>query len=119
MANRILDKNELERANALLEKLRKELETLADGDTELLFAYRRKVAKMLIYDERSSPMARRKLKAAKRREQNGLCAICSRELPQTYTVLDRFKAVDGYTSENTRLICEACDRSVQSERGFA
>ena len=74
---------------------------------------------MLVYDERSGPMARRKLKLTKRREQGGLCAICSEVLPDKYVVLDRFRAMDGYTAENTRLICEMCDRKIQAERGYA
>ena len=71
MANRILDKDELVKANALLARIREELSALSGHDADLLFAYRRKVAKMLVYDERSGPMARRKLKLAKRREQDG------------------------------------------------
>jgi DNA repair exonuclease SbcCD ATPase subunit len=116
--NRILNKDELAKANALLDQIRQELDALADEDHELLFAYRRKIAKMLTYDERSGPMVRRKLKATKRREQNGLCPICSQTLPERYTVLDRFWAADGYTSKNTRLICETCDRDVQAKRGY-
>jgi UTP:GlnB (protein PII) uridylyltransferase len=60
MANRQLSPEELERANALLSDIRKKLEALSRGDTELLFAYRRKVFKELTYDERSKPMVRRK-----------------------------------------------------------
>ena len=119
MTNRTLTKDELEKSNALLEQIRRDLATLANHDPDLLFAYRRKVAKMLVYDERSGPMVRRKVKAAKRRQQNGLCAICGKGLPERYTVLDRFRAVDGYTEKNTRLICEACDRDVQANRGYA
>ena len=120
MANRILNKDELAKANALLDRLRLELSSLSGGDPELLIAYRRKVAKMLTYDERDNPMARRKLKVQKRREQNGLCAICGRELPPTYAVLDRLGApTRDYTPENTRLICEPCDRKVQASHGYA
>ncbi len=119
MPNRILDKDELARANALLTRIRTDLLELAGDDADLLFAYRRKVAKMLVYDERSGPMVRRKLKITKRREQGGLCAICSEPLPDKYAVLDRFRAADNYTTENTRLVCEPCDRKVQAERGYA
>lgn len=119
MPNRTLTKDELAKANSLLSRIREELASLAGGDADLLFAYRRKVAKMLVYDERSGPMLRRKLKAAKRTEQNGLCALCGDALPAKYVVLDRFRAVDGYTPANTRLLCEACDRKVQIERGYA
>jgi len=118
MANRILDKEELSRANALLARIREDIDTLAVGDPELRFAYNRKIAKMLVYDERSGPMERRKVKAAKRREQNNLCAECAQTLPQKYAVIDRLRAADGYTLENTRILCEPCDRKVQAERGY-
>lgn len=118
MPNPILDKNQLAKANELLERVRQELQTLAEGDPNLMFAYRRKVAKMLVYDERSGPTERRKLKAAKRLEQSGRCAACTKPLPPSYNVLDRLTAVAGYTPENTRLICESCDRATQVERGY-
>jgi hypothetical protein len=41
-------------------------------DRELLFAYRRKVYKELICDERDKPMVRRRLKSLKREEQGGI-----------------------------------------------
>jgi hypothetical protein len=98
--------------------IRTRLDALSGGDFELLFAYRRKIAKELGYDERSKPMARRKLKTQKRRDQVGQCAICAGPLPEKYAVLDRLSAAAGYTSENTRLICECCNRKVQGERGY-
>ncbi len=119
MANRILNKTESELAKALLADIRKQIDSLAGGDPDLRFAYNRKISKMLVYDERSGPSARRKLKAAKRLAQGGLCAICEQTLPDTYAVIDRLHAADGYTMENTRLICEPCDRSVQAGRAYA
>lgn len=119
MPNRTLLPDELQKANALLLDIRARLRALAGDDANLLFAYRRKIAKELGYDERSKPMLRRKLKAQKRKEQGGLCAICSKALPERYVVLDRIVAAAGYTPENTRLIHEECDRSVQTERRFA
>jgi ribosomal protein L44E len=87
-------------------------------DPALLFAYRRKIAKELGYDERSKPMVRRRLKTLKRRTQNGTCPLCSEALPDKYAVLDRLDAAGGYTEDNTRLICEECDRQVQAQRAF-
>ena len=118
MANRNLTPVELEASRALLTNIRERLTSLAGGDAELLFAYRRKIAKELGYDERKHPMARRKLKAQKRKEQGGVCARCPDKLPERYAVLDRIVASKGYTAENTRLICEKCDREVQAERGY-
>jgi hypothetical protein len=103
----------------LLTIVRAGLEQLAGGDPELLFALRRKVSKELVYDERKKPMVRRRLKALKRKQQGGLCSVCSQPLPQKYCVLDRLNAVAGYTVENTRLICPGCDVATQQSRGYA
>jgi hypothetical protein len=119
MANRQLTPAQLVRANALLAEVRSKLEALSQGDKDLLFAYRRKIFKELTYDERSKPMIRRKLKDQKWKEQRGLCAICGKDLPEKYTVLDRLSAVEGYTIENTRLIHQECDAAHQASRGYA
>ena len=119
MANRQLNPEELEVARSLLDEIRAKLAKLAGDDRELLFAYRRKIYKELGYDERSKPTVRRALKDKKWKEQRGLCAICNKELPATYTVLDRLNAVDGYTAENTRLIHQECDVSYQQSKGYA
>ena len=118
MANRNLTLEELAKANLLLREIRARLDVLGGSDADLLFAYRRKIAKELSYDERSKPMVRRKLKALKRKEQGGICPLCGKPLPEKYTVLDRINAADGYTPGNTRLIDEGCDRRVQAERVF-
>jgi hypothetical protein len=65
MPNRNLTKEELTIANALLAELRLKLVALSNGDLTLLFAYRRKLAKELGYDERGKPMQRKMLKARK------------------------------------------------------
>lgn len=118
MPNRRLNADELEKARSLLDEVRCRLDALSGGDRELLFAYRRKIAKELTYDERSGPMERRKLKRLKFKQQNGLCPICQKTLPDKYTVLDRLNAVDGYTAENTRLIHQECDIEIQKSRGY-
>ncbi len=119
MANRQLTPKELKHANALLADIRTKLEALSRGKKDLLFAYRRKIFKELTYDERSKPMVRRKLKDQKWKEQRGLCAICGKELPDKYMVLDRLNAADGYTKENTRLIHQECDVAHQASKGYA
>ena len=118
MPNPILSPDQLIKANELLSIVRAQLSALSGDDPDLLFAYRRKVAKMLTYDERSGPNERRKLKRLKFADQGGLCPICEEPLPATYNVLDRFKAVAGYTIANTQLICETCDRTIQRDRSF-
>ncbi len=119
MANRQLTAEELESARALLNEVREKLAQLSGGDSELLFAYRRKVYKELTYDERGTPMLRRKLKDEKRKEQRVLCAACGKPLPEKYAVLDRLNAADGYTPENTRLIHQECDISHQASKGYS
>lgn len=95
------------------------MEELSGVDTLLLFAYRRKIAKELTYDERGKPMQRKLLKAKKMGEQQGRCAICGEALPEKYSVLDRLSGMGGYTQENTRLIHSTCDTVVQIERNYA
>lgn len=119
MPNRRLTEDELAKAHKMLAEVRAKLDCLSGGDKELLFAYRRKVYKELIYDERSKPMARRRLKQLKREEQKGICPICLKTLPEKYAVLDRFNAADGYTAGNTRLIHQECDTDVQRSRGYS
>lgn len=120
MANRQLTQDELQRlAQPLLLDVRRRLQELSSGDPALLFALRRKLYKELTYDERSKPGDRVKLKAYKRGEQRGLCAICSEGLPEKYAVLDRLDAQVGYTAENTRLIHQECDVRQQTERKYS
>jgi len=118
MSNRNLSTEELAAANKLLDEIRRKLAALSNGDKQLLFAYRRKIYKELTYDERGKPAHRNQLKAFKRGEQGGLCPLCSKPLPEKNAVLDRFDAATGYTRENTRLICEQCDRANQTAHGF-
>lgn len=118
MASRRLTNEELHRANLLLDDVRVRLLDLGRGDPELLFAYRRKLWKELSYDERSKPAYRAKLKRQVWSMQGGKCACCQCDFPVTYSVLDRFEAHNGYISSNVRLICQECDRRVQTERGF-
>jgi hypothetical protein len=119
MPNRRLTKAELLRANELLTLIRERLKELSAGDHELLFAFNRKIAKELTYDERGKPMQRKKLKKEKWEAQNGRCAECGEEMALAYSVLDRRNAVDRYTSENTRLIHADCDYKVQAGKGYA
>jgi hypothetical protein len=119
MPNRTLNADELVHADELLSDIRQQLASLADGDRLLLFAYRRKVAKELVYDERDKPAARVKLKAQKRRQQNNNCAHCDHELPLKYCELDRKNAVDGYTPENTELLHGECHRARQAAKRFS
>ncbi len=119
MPNRRLTPEELVEANALLNRIRVRLESLACNDATLLFAFRRKIYKELSYDERTKPAPRKKLKAFRRGQQGDRCAECDGPLPARGAVLDRLKAQDGYTEDNTRLLSPDCDGRIQAERGFS
>jgi ribosomal protein L44E len=120
VANRQLTKAELETLfRPVFEDVRARLRVASGGDEDLHWALRRKLTKELSYAERGKPMLRKVLKALKRGEQGGKCALCHCELPERNAVLDRLEAMKGYTAENTRLLCQDCDQAVQVERGFA
>jgi hypothetical protein len=116
--NRNLNADELKRANEFLAGSRARLTSLAAGDPLLLFAYRRKVAKELGYDERGKPGVRGQLKALKWGQQNGRCAHCGDELPLKYSELDRKNAADGYTAENTELVHPECHQVRQAAKRY-
>jgi hypothetical protein len=102
----------------LLESVKEKLVQLSGNDPDLLFALRRKLAKELTYLERGGPMLRRKLKASKRIEQNGLCAVCHLPLPEQYAELDRIEAKLGYTAANTRLVHHDCHITQQKQNKY-
>jgi hypothetical protein len=102
----------------ILERLRNEILSVAGDDRELLFQMKRYIAKRLEFDERGTPTRRKKLKDQMWKKQRGLCAVCNDKLPERGAELDRFKAIDGYTMENTQLVCQTCHRKVQKERSF-
>ncbi len=118
MANKNLNAEELEHANKLLAQIRDQLKILSQDDPLLLFAYRRKIAKELTYDERGKPGARGKLKALKWGLQNGKCADCGEDMPIKYSELDRKVAADGYTPENTELVHAKCHQARQAIKKY-
>jgi hypothetical protein len=119
MANRRLSESELGQAHKLLDFIRGRLRKSSSGDPELLFAFRRKIAKELAYDERGKPMERRKLKELKWKRQNGICPECKKRLPETEAELDRKNAIDGYTEASTELVHHECHRKRQATKAFA
>jgi hypothetical protein len=96
-----------------------ELERLSSGDEAILWALRRKLAKELTYLERDPPGKRNKLKRIKRKEQNNICPLCKKVLPEKNAELDRFKASLGYTRENTRLVHHECHVAQQEKRKYS
>jgi hypothetical protein len=118
MANRNLNPDELKQSHLLLDDIRRKLEILADGDLQLLFAYRRKIYKELIYLERGKPMMRRKIKIQRYDLQHGKCAHCSENMEIQYSELDRRNAADGYAVENTELVHAKCHQARQAAKGY-
>lgn len=102
----------------ILERIRTEILAVAGDDRDLIFQMKRYIAKRLEFDERGTPTQRRKLKAQMWKKQLGLCALCQGKLPERGAELDRFKAIDGYTVENTQLVCHPCHRKAQAARDF-
>ncbi len=118
MPNPQLNKSQLKQAKELLDEIRGKIKALTKNDPKLIFAFRRKVRKELMYDERSTPVQRRKLKDLMWKKQKGICPVCGKELPPKYAILDRTEAIRGYVEENVRLICPDCDKKIQQERGY-
>lgn len=119
MPNISLDSDELLLANKLLKLTRQRIDRLAGGDPARRFAFRRKVWKELMYDERSKPMVRRRLKKLMWEKQKHLCAICKKRMPLAYSELDRKRAADGYVEANVRLVHAKCHHGDQARKRYA
>ena len=119
MPNRRLTPPEIASLNELQDVTVAALAFLAGDDAELLFALRRRLYTRLMHLERGTPMHRTKLKRLKWKTQEGKCAICGGAMEQKGSELDRFKASDGYTVENTRLIHHECHVADQAAKGYA
>jgi hypothetical protein len=120
MANPLLSKSQRELLfTPLFEQTKAELHKLANGDEKVLWALRRKLAKELTYLERDTPAKRTRLKKIKRKDQNNICPVCNKQLPEKNAELDRFDAFLGYTLRNTRLVHHECHINVQKEKKYA
>jgi hypothetical protein len=111
-----LSEPDREKAIELLARLRGEIAAAAGEDTQTIFQMKRYIAKRLEFDERGTPTERRKLKDLKWKKQRGLCPVCQGRLPERGAELDRFKAIDGYTVENTQLVCHGCHGEAEAAR---
>ncbi len=118
ISNRRLTQIEIQSADDLLSLVRENIAALAGDDAELRFAYRRRLIVKLTHDERGTPPERNKLKALKRKEQNGICPLCGGSLPEKYVELDRTRAHLGYTIENTRIIHHECHIQDQRQKAY-
>jgi hypothetical protein len=106
------------KAIQILEQVRAEIDAAA-SETDLRFQIRRYIIKRLEFDERGTPTQRRKLKDLKRKFQRGLCFQCETKLPEKGAELHRLQAMEGYTAENTQLLCRACHAKVASLKPLA
>jgi hypothetical protein len=102
----------------LLDRVKADLKQASGGDPHVLWALCRKLAKELLYLERSTPAARKKLKTQKWIAQKGLCAICGKDMPQKNSELDRFEAYLGYVESNVRLVHHDCHVMDQANKGY-
>ena len=119
MPNRRLTPPEIASLKELQDVTVAALQFLAGDDAELLFALRRRLYTRLMHLERGTPMHRTKLKRLKWKAQGEKCAICDKAMEQKGSELDRFKASDGYTVENTRLVHYECHVADQGAKGYA
>ena len=119
MPNRRLTPPEIASLNELQDVTVAALQFLAGDDAALLFALRRRLYTRLMHLERGTPMHRTKLKRLKWKAQEGRCAICDKPMEQKGSELDRFKASEGYTEKNTRLIHHECHVADQAVKGFS
>jgi hypothetical protein len=101
-------------ARSLLDDLRAKIDEASAGDDALRFQLKRYIAKRLEFDERGTPTHRKRLKEQKRESQNGVCASCEEDLPETGAELHRVRAIAGYTPENTRLLCPRCHANAEA-----
>jgi DNA repair exonuclease SbcCD ATPase subunit len=119
MANPILTTEQRENLfEPLYASVTKSLEQLSAGDTDVLFALRRKLFKELSYQERGSPMLRGKIKQQRRKIQSNICPVCNKTLPENHAHLHRLEAKIGYTVENTQLVHSKCHISGQELLGY-
>jgi hypothetical protein len=117
--NRRLSPDEQMAAKQTLDQVRQLIKQAAREDKAHIWALRRYIYIRLQHDERGKPLQRKMLKLKRMVSQKGKCAICGESLPERGAELDRFNAMDGYTEQNTRLVCHRCHRKSQEERGFA
>jgi hypothetical protein len=118
MANSCLTDEERARFAPLLREVRSQLETLADGDVSLLFAYRRRLWNQPQYDERLKSPYRANLKRKKRTQQGERRNVCYEPPPTAGANLDGYDAPLGFMMENTQLLCPLSDTKKPRALGY-
>ncbi|MBI2750518.1 MAG: hypothetical protein HYX43_14675 [Burkholderiales bacterium] len=103
----------------LFKRVIADLQRISRGDSHLLWALRRKLAKQLTYLERSTPTKRKILKALMWGKQKGKCAICKKDMALKNSELDRKDTVLGYVESNVRLVHHECHIEDQARKRYA
>lgn len=116
---RLTDKQREELFAPLFKRVVADLAQLSNGDSDVLWALRRKLAKELVYLERGTPMQRKLLKTMMWAKQNRTCAICNKDLPLKNSELDRLDTVLGYVESNVRLVHHECHIEDQATKRYA
>jgi len=114
-----LTDEQLQKVRKLLETIRGELSTIANGDVKVLHHSRRYLQKRLEFEERDTPAHRNKLKLTLVAKQQGKCARCGEPLPPRDSELDRADPILGYSEENCTLIHHDCHRKAQAARNYS
>jgi hypothetical protein len=108
------------RTKSILDHVRQDIATAANGDAAVEFAMRRYIYIRLSHDERSSPMQRRNLKVKKFDAQQGICTICKQPLGRiSHSHLHRKNQLQGYSEANTELVHAECHRQQQAARNYS
>ncbi len=120
MANpRLTKAQRIDLFKPLFDRIVSDIQALSDGDPNLMWALRRKIAKELVYLERSTPAARNKLKLHMWLKQSGLCAFCNQLMEQKGSELDRLEALHGYIESNVRLVHHECHIKDQASKNYS
>lgn len=109
----------LRQVREVLDRVRTDLNAIAQADPKTLHHVRRHLMKRLEFDERGTPAQRSKLKLTLMAKQQGKCPMCPEPLPPRDSELDRKDPVLGYTEENCRLIHHHCHRKAQEAKNYA
>lgn len=117
MANPRLTPDQLDLARTLLDEVRARLVNLSSGDKELLCLPPQGLqgADARRAQQADGPAA---LEAAQDEGAARALPALQELLPERGAVLDRARAINGYTLQNTRLIHDACDVAHQSAKRY-
>jgi len=112
-----LTESQGERILPILASVREAIEKASEGDLIVLH-------QMRVTSRSGSNLMKEELQPndelheLKWKRQRGICALCSKSLPERGAELDRLISTEGYTEENTRLVHHECHRKAREAKGF-